>query len=406
MHLFYLAIVFLIIIVLLAVKRPLWQAICGALLVSAVFFRIDPISALRLAIRVFTTWSSLSVLLALYLITLLQRVLEARNRVKLAQEKLDTMYRSKKITIIGSCLFIGLLPSAAAMVLCGQIVREATAETELNETDKAFLSSWFRHIPESSLPTYSSVLLMMNFSNVSLASFMPAMIVPVIVLALLGDLAALRKIPATKAESSDGAKHARVTLQDWAELLGYVWPLILIIALILITGLDVVFAVLIAIMVCLPVFRIRPKECGSMLISAIDKKMLINTYLVLVLKEFIAASGVLTLIPNALNRLPLPPAILFAILFFLLTAIGGAAAAIAMGMPIVMAAMPAAMPLMVYLMSAVHAGSQVSPTHICLVVAADYFGVSLGSVIKKTLPYALLFLILMTLYYGALTLLF
>ncbi len=401
MAVLYLAIVFAVIIVLLSVKRPLWQALLGGIFASMLLYRIDPLTSGKLVLGVFTKWSSLSVLLALYLITFLQRVLAARDRIKLAQQKLDSMYKSKKITLIGSCLFIGLLPSAAAMVLCGQIVREATAGSTLSETDKAFTANWFRHIPESTLPTYSSVLLMLSFSGISLPSFLPCMIIPVIVLALLGNLATLRKIP-----KEEITEKPHVTLRDWFELLRYVWPILLAILIILIFRLEVVYAVLIAIAAAVPGYRISLQELKGMFVSAIDRRMLTNTFLVLVLKDFFTAAGVLAEIPKVMDKLPLPSFLAFGILFFVLTAISGAPAALAMGMPIIMAAMPASVPLMVYLMCSMHAASQLSPTHVCLVVASDYFDISLGALIRKTLPVSLLFFVLMTGYYLVLSPLF
>ena len=59
---------------------------------------------------------------------------------------------------------------------------------------------------------------------------------------------------------------------------------------------------------------------------------------------------------------------------------------------------------MVYLMCMTHAASQISPTHVCLVVAADYFHISLGDLIRKTLPVSLVFCVLMTVYYNILLL--
>lgn len=68
-------------------------------------------------------------------------------------------------------------------------------------------------------------------------------------------------------------------------------------------------------------------------------------------------------------------------------------------------ALPGGMPLMVYLMCVCHAVSQVSPTHICLVVAADYFHVTLGDLVRKTLSVSLAFILLVTVYYNVLLLL-
>ena len=42
-------------------------------------------------------------------------------------------------------------------------------------------------------------------------------------------------------------------------------------------------------------------------------------------------------------------------------------------------------PLMVLLKTFAWAASQLSPTHICLLIAADYFHISLGTLIRKTI---------------------
>ena len=70
--LFYLLLVFLAIVILLAVGRPLYQAILGGLCLTAVLYQIPPGEILHLMGNVFTHWGSLSVLLSLYLITYLR----------------------------------------------------------------------------------------------------------------------------------------------------------------------------------------------------------------------------------------------------------------------------------------------------------------------------------------------
>ena len=89
MQLVFLGIVFLVIVILLALKRPLYQAILGALIAAALLYRIPPRAILSQTARVFTDWNSFSVLISLYLITYLQRMLEARSQIKLAQLDLN-----------------------------------------------------------------------------------------------------------------------------------------------------------------------------------------------------------------------------------------------------------------------------------------------------------------------------
>ena len=63
------------------------------------------------------------------------------------------------------------------------------------------------------------------------------------------------------------------------------------------------------------------------------------------------------------------------------------------------------MPLMVLLMCMAHAASQISPIHVCIVVAAEYYKVSMGALIRKTLPKALAFCAIAIVYYNILLLL-
>ena len=78
MQIVYLGIVFAVIIILLACKRPLYQAILGGLLATILFYRIPPMEIVQRTLKTLTTW-----LLSLYLITFLQRILESREERRL-----------------------------------------------------------------------------------------------------------------------------------------------------------------------------------------------------------------------------------------------------------------------------------------------------------------------------------
>lgn len=351
-------------------------------------------------ISVFTTWSSFSVLIAFYLISFFQRVLEARNQLQLAQSDLNGIFHNRRINTAGSAIFIGLLPAAAAMVLCSQIVKDAS-DGYLNKKEQAFVTSWVRHIPESILPTYTGVLLMLNISEVETSSYIIGMLVPVTVLMMIGYFSCLRKIP-----KDPGTPESEDKKQDVVNLFKHLWSLMLIVVFILVLKLEVVWSVLIVIVGCILVYRIRWDELRPMFVSAFEKKLLLNTFLVLVLKEFIAHTGVLSLLPDMMQKLPLPTYLIFALLFFIVTVISGSGGAIAMGAPLAFAAMPVTTPLVVYLMCITHAASQIGPTHTCIMVASEYYEITIGEMIRKTMPYTLLFCALMTVYYNFWTMLF
>ena len=70
------------------------------------------------------------------------------------------------------------------------------------------------------------------------------------------------------------------------------------------------------------------------------------------------------------------------------------------GIGVAMATVPdAGLPLFILLMSTEYLAMQVSPTHICLTLIAEYFDVSLSSMIKQTIPVLISFMVIAIAYY-------
>ena len=393
MQLIFLGIVFLVIILMLAKRRPLYEAIFGGLVVTVVLFRISPKEIVNQVLKVFTNWSSLSVHISLYIITLLQRLLGARDQIKMAQKDLNGLFHNRRINAAVAPVFIGLVPCAAAMILCGDIVKEAS-DGYLEKKEQAFVTSWFRHLPESILPTYSGVILMTTLSGVPVSEFIVGMIIPGIVLAILGYWPYLHRLPV-----DPGTPKSENRLKDAVNLFCHLWTILLILVLILGCGLGVVPAVLVTIVLAIFVYRFKPAELVDSAKSAFEFKLLMNSFLVLVLKEFVAYTGILETLPDMLSVLPIPAFLVFALLFFAGTMVSGTSGIIALGTPLAFAAMDGGMPLMVLLMCMCHAASQISPIHVCLTIASEYYEISLGELIRKTVPAALTFAVLMIGYY-------
>lgn len=399
MELLCLGITFAVIVVLIAIKRPLYQAMLGGLAATMVLFGISLLDAGKLVVSVFTQWSSLSVLVSLYLISLLARILDDRGQIQLAQQDLNALFHNRRVNATAAPLVIGLLPSAAAMLLCSDIVKDAT-DDYLDAKEQAFITSWIRHIPESSLPTYTGVLLMGSISGAPMGRFMLGMVIPVFVLLALAYFPYIYRLPRDPGtpQSDDRRKSA-------INLIKHLWTLLSLMVLILAFGISVVNALLIVIAAALLLYHFSAKKVGSLLIRAWDKKLLLSSFLVLALKNFIGFTGVLQTLPEALSILPIPSYLIFALMFFLGGIISGSSGIIALGAPIAFATMQASVPLMVLLMCMAHAASMVSPVHVCLVVAAEYYNVSMGDLIRKSLPKALMFVVFAIAYYNVLLLL-
>ena len=392
MTILFLAFSFLGILALLILRRPLWQALLGGILLLALLFRIPAGTALRLTLATVSSWGSLSVVLVVYCITFLQRMLEKRGMLRGAQQDLDALFHNRRVNASGAPIFIGLLPSAAAMILCADIVRDATKDS-LTPPEQAFTASWFRHIPECILPTYTGVILTMNLTGVAPGAYMLSMLPPVFALALLGFVFTLRRVPRDTGTRAAGGRGRAMGL------FFHLWPLLLILVLILFFGMDTCLAVFVSILASALLLRFSASELRPMFKSALEPRILLSTWLVLVFKEFIAETGALLALPRAMAALPLPAWLIFAILLFLATLVGGQNSAIALGAPLACAVLPGGVPLAVFLTGITHAACQVSPVHVCLTVAAESFHISLGQLIRKTLPAALIFCAFTAVYY-------
>lgn len=399
MAIIYVLIIFFSIMAVLYLKKPLWLSLLVGIIITALVSRMSLQTWLRTLFSFSISQTNWSILLSMYLITFLQRILEKKKAIQHAEADLDYLFHNRRVNASVASLFIGLLPSAAAMLLCADIVKGATKDY-LKPDEQAFVTSWFRHIPESSLPTYPSVLLMASLSGVSLGVFLPYMLLPMGVLYLIGYLFYLRKLPKDMANNTSNVSKQEALLN----LVKHLWTLLLVLGLILVGQLPVVIAIIITIILALLYYKIPRFELKQMAVSAIEYRLLSSVFMVLLFKEFLASSRLLEELPLLLQDLPIPLVMIFAILFFIGGIVSGASGIIAIGTPIAFTALPdGGVALMVLLMSVAHAASQLSPTHVCLTVVSEYYHVRLGQLIRRTLPASFLFIMIMFGYYYLLT---
>ncbi|MBR0214408.1 MAG: DUF401 family protein [Solobacterium sp.] len=394
-----LAVLFAVIIIALKCKLKLFMAIGIAAVLCALLYQIPLAVSGQLLMKTVTSWDTIQVLLILYCITFLQRMLERRSQLKLAQQDLDHIFHNRRINATVAPMLIGLLPSAAAAIICGEIVNEAVGDS-LDIDEKATVTSYFRHIPESFLPTYSAIIIMCDLSGVPIGSFFLGMLPLVAVLYTLGYFFYIRKVPRTVEGDPGAAVDDRTKGQYFLQLVKHLWTLIVIVTLIMVFNFSVLQATGAVILVAWFTYRFKPQDLGPLMISAFEKVMITNTFLVYVFKNFLTYTGVVNQLPEFLGRFPVPPFVIFALIFFFGALVAGSRAIITICTPIAFATIPTGgWQLMVLLHSFSYAAMQVSPTHVCLTVVADHFRSSLGGMVKKTAPIIVPYAFIVMAYY-------
>lgn len=388
-----LVLIFAFIIIFMRMKKPLYAAIAAGAVGTVLVYQIHPLEALQIAAASTVSRPTIVLVLSFYSITYLQRMLEKRGHLLLAEASLTELFNNRRINAMIAPFIIGLLPSPSAIIMAAPIVDNAGGEF-IDREEKAFIASYFRHISEAFLPTYASIILALQLSGVDMAAFVIAMMPLMLVLFILGYVFYVRKIPV-----DTGVTAVNNRLQCCRNLGWSLWTIGLTIALILVFRLPVYYAVLPVVILAAIINRFTIKELGPMLIDAIEFKMIGTAVVVMIFKDILAFTGVVNRLPEAFAALPVPSVVIFAMIFFFGTIVAGSQAIIALGMPMAFAAIPnAGLALMVLLMSITYISMQISPAHICLAIVVEVFDVSFLSLVRKTLPVLVAFLIIATTY--------
>lgn len=395
-----LAVVFAFIIVLLAFKRPLNLVMAIAAVVVIVLYQMPMADALPAIQRGVLGTNTLNALLVLYCITFLQRMMEKRKNLSNCQVALNGIFNNRRINASVAPFLLGCLPAASTVLICGPIVRESVGDY-LSTEEKAAVTSFFRHVSESFLPTYTGIFIAIGLTNgaVTASSFVLGMLPMVAALFLTGYLVYLRKIPKDTGMVSDQSKG-----YYWKLLLQSAWAIALAIFLILAFKLPVVAAVLICIGINVFVNHFTWEEIVPFFSAAFEPRLIANTFSVMIFKELLAATGVIETLPGFFTSLPIPTFLVFALIFFFGSIVAGSQAIIVLCMPMAMASLAGgpALSLFILLMSMNYVAMQISPIHICLTLCAEDYKIPLSSLVAKSVPMVVVFTVLSFIYYAGL----
>lgn len=373
--------VFLVIVAIIWIKKPLFLAMAGGIVAAVLLFGISPGEAVRILGRQTVAWDTIDVLLSFYLIIFLQLMLEKKGRLENARKSFHCLLRNRRMNTIVSPAIMGLLPSAAVMTICADMV-DKSCEDYLDARDKTFVACYYRHIPEMFLPTFPAVLLGLTLSGQNAGMFVICMIPMVIAACAIVNVTHLRKLPKTMPPLVQTADKKAEILS----LLRNLWTLIAVLLIIILFNLSVCVAAPLVIAANYVWDRFRLRDLPELLLRSAEPVLLGNMYLIMLFKGILSYTGVIGLLPSFFAQFPISLTMSFGLLFFAGTVISGSQAIIALCMPMAFLAFPdGGIPFLVMLMSIAWAAMQISPTHVCSFVAADYFGTILGDIVVRAL---------------------
>lgn len=398
MDLLKLAAVFASIVVVLRFNKPLHLAIIVATLSTVLLFKIPVDLTLRSVFTGATSWGTIQLLLVLYLITFLQKMLQKKGDLQNAKDSIDNIFKNRRISTSVAPMILGMMPSVATVFICADFVKPNT-DGYLEVSEQAAVTSFFRHISELFFPTYTSILVAINLTEgrVSVGNFVLLMLPMALSLLLIGRFIYLRKIPKEVSHSIDSN-----VANNWKLLFTSLWTVIAIVVLIIAFNVKVWLSVLI-ILIAYTIFnRFKLSSIKTISIEAFETNLMLNMLLIMIFKEILTATNVIQRLPVLFEHLPIPGEVIMFLLFLFGTMISGSQAMIILGIPIAIEAIAPGQsftPLFILLMCTSYAAMQLTPIHVCLPACAEYYGVGLGAMLRKTAPMIFTFLIVSIMYY-------
>lgn len=387
--------IFALVMTIVSKKLPIYAAISAGSILAWLLYGVSFPDGIAAVIGGITAWDTISLIFVVYVISLIQRMMLRRNAIDRARLAVSSLFNNRWVDCAAVPVFIGMLPTPNAAFIAGDIVK-ASAGDNLSNDEKAVVTSYFRHVSESFMPTYNSILTALVLSGVAAGDFLIAMLPIVAVIVVSGCFWLLRaKVPMKTGHASSGNK-----LKNILDIFIGLWPILLIILLVVVFKFHVWFSSLVALIAYFIIHHFSFTEIKPLFREALQPSQYLNIITIMAFKELLAVSGAAAAMTEWFSTLPLPSFLVFAIIFFFGSVISSSTAMIVLCLPMAMVAVPGSpVALLALLMGVSYAAMQLSPTHLCLSLTADYFGISLGRLFKKTLPAVITTVIFTLLYY-------
>jgi len=328
---------------------------------------------------------TLSLAAAVFLVLLLAELMRRTKSMERMVAALNVVVPDTRIVLGLLPTMIGLMPMLGGAMFSAPMVNEIGTRLDLSPSRKTYINFWFRHSMEYVFPLYSSLLIVVALLEVSVYDYIrvawPLTITMVVVGALWG-LSGIRKQP------REGNGQSRWAA--WRDLLGAMWPVLLVILTVVIFKLNMLLCLVGTIALFALINRIGPRQWPDVVQRSFPIPTFSSIFGAMIFKYVLEDAGAVALIPPALGSLGLPPlfvAFVVPLAVGLLT--GTAPATMALSLPLVAPLLTGHLEHMaagLWMFTGGFSGIMLSPLHLCLALTHNYFGASWGKLYRMLVP--------------------
>jgi len=393
-----LALVFALMIVLMRRRVSIGVALLVGATLTALAFGIRdngiPVGAGGAAVelvRVAVAPESLRLLGIVLLIQFLGHALKHTASLSQLITSLRTLFRDRRAAMAMAPAFVGLMPMPGGALFSAPMVGELTEDVGVSPEDRTVINFWFRHIWEWCWPLYPGLL----FASQELGAPLERIVLaqsPLTICAIAAGMAfAFRRVHLPDAD------RIPMSRRTWTDLVGTVWPVVLIVAVTValkavLPDLDTKTAMLVALAVTNPLFLLAKgvslRESVQLARETAQPKLLILVYGVLAFGGILKACPAATEIAQAFASWGVADAlIIFGVPFLVGMLTGYQPGVVATCFPILAALIVSDGSVDYGRATFAYAGGLcgvfLSPVHLCLVLSREYFDADLGVVYRR-----------------------
>jgi len=388
-------------------RMPLSVSIlCGGVLLG-LFFGLGPVSIIQACGYALVQEKFLFLAAIVGLILVLSDALERSGQSERLMDALSGYLTRPRLRLVFFPALIGLLPMPGGAIFSAPLTDAASKDMDMDNTQRALINYWFRHIWELAWPLYPGFILIVALADIPIAALISRTWPAVLIMLVSGWFFFLRpgvlRVKRDKSLSSPGKRDVKAVL---------VQGLPLIVAIVGSVGLEClipvfapkvsfeigVLAALVASIVCIMVQNRLGLEFTR---QVLGKKSLYSMLLVIaaifMFKETMYAADVVRAMSEAAGE----DAALFAAAVFLPFLVGmvsgitvafvGSTFPLLLGLIDTLGIQGQMIPYLVLASFAGFTGVLVSPLHICFILTCRFFRVDISRTWRKLVPPSLVF---------------
>jgi len=340
-------------------------------------------------------WNSITIMLVISIILLgvLGHILKETGALEEIIENLNTLISDIRIIAVAMPMLVGMLTVPGGAILSAPLCAEAGTRLEATPVRQAVINNWFRHVLYFMFPLFPSLIIASQLSGISLSRFFLHNLPLTIVGVIFGFIFLFKGYNHEKDFKNNSFSWNKV-----GRLLQSILPLIIILILVVFFEfyfpLALLIGIIIALLNYLPGKNLKNELVNrfrTMIIPGIKLPVALVIVGIMLYKEMLTHTGVISDMTNMVLDLGIPVIILIAVISFLVGMLtGDNSASVVILFPLFTPLIPAGGAVTAAYFAFLYAGSTaghiISPAHPCFSLTKEYYGVEVKDFIFLTLP--------------------